>query len=338
MGYVADFITGCSIAEGDRAVGLVIVPNVRGWPDPVQAAAVDPTHPHDRFSPLSLPMTGFINTRGYFEPDAKQMSLDLLLGTVGFQSWDEFFEIGFDFTSEEPGFMLEGRRVIAGISAMHIGTYEALRELGTYEGNRESRAHDAASIVIDAQKRFREHRDDRSYFVSTFHSAPYDDEYETLSGEVITVPECSQALSEGHAWQVDRAVGKYIAKRFADADKDDGRELTQVYERLSDFQKLSVGMNISGKYFMPGGVIRHDNLYDVTKLQIEALKATLADSGARRRTGYEWADETFIEEMEAVSEQIRQLHGIVEDEISKAKAYFAGDNDEPGDEPKDFIR
>lgn len=45
MGYVADFATGRSIAEGDKAVGPVIVPNVRGWPDPVQTAAANPVHP-----------------------------------------------------------------------------------------------------------------------------------------------------------------------------------------------------------------------------------------------------------------------------------------------------
>jgi hypothetical protein len=30
MGYVADFVTGRSIAERDRAVGIVVIPNVRG--------------------------------------------------------------------------------------------------------------------------------------------------------------------------------------------------------------------------------------------------------------------------------------------------------------------
>lgn len=340
MGYVADFITGRSIAEKDRAIGLVIVPNVGGWPDPILTAASDPTHPHDRFTPISLPLTGFINDRGYFEPDKKQVGLDLLLATVGFSNWSEFFEKGFDFSDDDAGFQFGGRKVIAGISAMHEGAYDALRGLGTYDGNRDSRARDAANIIIDAQKRFRENKDDRSYFVSIFHSAPYEDDYELLSGEVISVPECSQALSDGHTWHVDRTVKKQIAKRFSDAGQDGGRELTKVFEGLADFQKLCLGMNFAGKYFAPGGFIRHDNLYDVAKVQIESLKATFRDSGARRRTGYEWADETFIGDMEAVSEQIRQLQRIISDEISKAYAYFADqdaecddideDNEDPG--------
>lgn len=42
MGYVADFVTGRSISEGEPTVGIVIVPRTAGWPDPIMAAAVDP--------------------------------------------------------------------------------------------------------------------------------------------------------------------------------------------------------------------------------------------------------------------------------------------------------
>lgn len=339
MGYVADFVTGRSIAEGDKAVGLVIVPNVRGWPDPVQTAAADPTHPHERFSPISLPLKGFINDRGYFEPEKKQLALSLLLDMVGFESWKTFFDKGFDFREKEPGFMFDGRRALAGISAMHVGTYNALLDIGTHEGNRNSRAADAARIIIDAQKRFKLHKDDQSYFLSIFNSGPYEDDYTTLEGETIPVPECSRALQDGHIWQVDRAVRRRIAKRYGDAHLGDGKELAQVFDLLSRFQKLCIGLNHTGNYFKPGGFIRHDNLYDVANVQLASLKATFENSGARRRTGFEWADEAFIDDMEAVAEQIRQLHAVVEEEILKARAYFGNEeaNDED-DAPASSIR
>ncbi len=339
MGYVADFVTGRSIAEGDRAVGLVIVQNVRGWPDPIQTAAADPTHPHERFSPISLPLKGFINDRGYFEPEKKQIALSLLLDMVGFESWKAFFDTGFDFREKEPGFMFDGRRALAGISAMHVGTYNALLDMGTYEGNRDSRASDAARIVIDAQKRFKLHKDDQSYFLSIFNSGPYEDSYTTLEGDTISVPDCSRALEDGHTWLVDRAVRKHIAKRYGDAHVGDGKELTQTFDLLSRFQKLCIGLNCTGNYFKPGGFIRHDNLYDVANVQLASLKATFENSGARRRTGFEWADEAFIEDMEAVAEQIRQLQAVVEEELSRARAYFgdevANDEDET---PANLIR
>jgi hypothetical protein len=332
MGYVADFVTGRSIAEGDKAVGIVIVPNVRGWPDPVQAAATDPTHPHERFSPISLPLKGFINDRGYFEPEKKQLALSLLLDMVGFESWKAFFDKGFDFREKEPGFMFDGRRALAGISAMHVGTFDALLDMGTYEGIRDGRAADAARIIIDAQKRFKLHKDDQSYFLSIFNSGPREDLYTTLDGETMSVPDCSRALEDGHIWQVDRAVRRHIAKRYGDAHLGDGKELTQIFDLLSGFQKLCRGLNYTGNYFKPGGFIRHDNLYDVANLQLGSLKSTFENSGARRRTGFEWADEAFIGDMEAVAEQIRQLHAVVEEEISKARAYFADDQPEADDD------
>ena len=54
-GYLADFITGRSIGESDRIVAVAIVPTEGGWPDAV-AAAYTPIYPHDRFTPLSLPI------------------------------------------------------------------------------------------------------------------------------------------------------------------------------------------------------------------------------------------------------------------------------------------
>jgi hypothetical protein len=340
MGYVADFVTGRSIAERDRAVGIVVIPNVRGWPDPILAAATDPTHPHERFSPLSLPLKGSVNDRGYFEPDKKQVALSLLLDTVGYDSWGKFFDEAFDFRGDEPGIIMDGRRVIAGISAMHVGTYGALIELGTYDGNRLSRGSDAARIIMDAQKRFKLHKDDPSYFLSIFNSGPYDDSYTTLEGDVIDVPDCSRALEDGHTWNVDRLVRRQIAKRYRDAYLGDGKELAQVFDALSNFQKLCIGLNHTGNYFAPGGFIRHDNIYDVAKLQIASLTSTFDNSGARRRTGYEWADEGFIDDMEAVAEQLRQLQAVIEGEISKARAYFGDEEPEldEDDTPSNSMR
>lgn len=339
MGYVADFVTGRSIAEGDKAVGIVIVPNVRGWPDPVQTAATDPTHPHERFSPISLPLTGFISDRGYFEPDRKQLALSLLLDMVGFESWKAFFDEGFDFRKKEPGFVFDGRRALAGISAMHAGTYDALVEMGTYGGIRDGRPADAARIVIDAQRRFKLYKDDQAYLMAIFNSGPDKDIYTTLEGETIYVPDCSRAVEDGHIFQIDRTVRRHIAKRFGDAHLGDGKELTQVFDLLSHFQKLCRGLNYTGNYFKPGGFIRHDNLYDVADLQLASLRYTFENSGARRRSGFEWADEAFIGDMETVAEQLRQIHAVVEEEIAKARAYF-GDKEIHGedDTPSNSIR
>lgn len=82
---------------------------------------------------------------------------------TGFESWDAFFDKGFEFRQKEPDFMFDEHRALAGISAMHAGTYKALLDMGTYGGNRDSGAADAARIIIDAQRRFKLHKDDKYY-------------------------------------------------------------------------------------------------------------------------------------------------------------------------------
>lgn len=335
MGYVADFITGRSIAEGDKAIGIVIIPRVRGWPNPVLAAAVDPTHPHERFSPLSLPLQGFINDWGYFEPSKKQLALDLLLEAVGYDSWSKLFDEAFNFKGDNPGFERNGRRMIAGIAAMHVGTYEAMQTLATYEGNRMSGAADAARIFIDAQKRFRINKDDAFFQHSIFAATPHDDEWTTIEGNVIDVPDCARGLSDSSEWQLDDIARRHLTKRYSEAYLGDGKELTKVFELVHSFQKLCMGMNYSGRYFGPGGFMRHDNFHEIVKLQLATLTSTLENSGARRQIGYEWREEEFLDEMEGVSEQIRQLHTVVENEISKARAYFGDADAEMNDEEDD---
>jgi hypothetical protein len=328
MGYVADFVTGRSIAEKEAAVAVVIVPRTNGWPDPVKAAALDPVHAHERFTPISLPLKGKINDRGYFEPSKGQLSLDLLLRSTRFETWNQLFE-GAYAGYEKGGVTLGGESKLFGVSVMRVETYRHAIELGRRGQKRKDSPRDAACILIDAQRRAFDNREDQAWNVATLSNEPRDGIWTTLDGEEITVPYCSAGLAAGYPWELDRAVRRFIQQEFKNAYRKPIEATVPLFAALSDFQNLSRGLSDLGKYFTPGGFMRHDNTTAVTGMAMTTLAAALENASSRDYTGVESREDRFLAEMETVAKQLETLQNIVAGEIKAARQYLGMDNPPP---------
>lgn len=321
MAYVADFVTGRSIKEREPAVGVVITRRTKGWPDPVISAATDPVHAHEMFNPMSLPLKGFINDQGYFEPKKDQLALTLLLKTYGFKDWKTFFEASYSH-SKDGGFEVEGEKIGAGIAAMRPETFEAVRARGARSDSSPDDPRDAARILVDAQKRFYENKEDRSFFVAILANAPNDDTWTTLEGEEIAVPECSHGLADGHPWGLHQSAKRFAREAFKDVREVPLERTAEFFASLSDFQNLSRGLAQVGKYFAPGGYMRHDNISAVTKLALTTVESGIVNAADRDGTGVEYREERFLSDMEGLAERLERLQEAVNNEIAKARAYL----------------
>lgn len=325
MGYVADFVTGRSIAEREPAVGVVITQRTTGWPDPVLAAAIDPVHAHGKFSPLSLPLQGFINDHGYFEPKQGQLGLRLLLDMVGFQTWEAFFEKAYTM-NKDGGFKLDQQMVGAGIAAMHPETYKTLLKTGRRGQKRPDKPLDAARILIDAQKRWVENHEDRCFMVAILASPPRGNVWTTMEGEEVEVPHCSKGLADGYPWELDASSRRHIQTAYEQAYTAPIENTAELFSLLSDFQNLSQGLSDVGKYFAPGGFMRHDNVNAVIDINLATLNCALKNAAAREYTGVESREERFLENMEAVAKKLAALQATVEIEIAQGRKYLGIDD------------
>jgi hypothetical protein len=322
MGYVADFVTGSAIREGESAVGVVIVPKKGGWPDPVKAAATDPVHAHDRFSPLSLPLRGFINDIGYFEPNPNQLALHLLLDTTKFETWSSFFEKACDFRDDASGFMLDGERTVAGISVMKPESFTYLVQTGRRGVQDDPMA--AARILVDAQKRWEGQRDTAEVsflHVALLHGSPRPGStWKTLEGVDIVVPPCSVGLSHGYPWELNDAASSHIMGTYQSAhERMTVEEVSLLYRALSDFQGLSRGLSDVGKYFAPAGFMRHDNYAAVRDLHFNALVSILHGISSRPGYGIESRGDKFFDDMKELSSRLDYLKGQIREEVAKAR-------------------
>lgn len=323
MGYVADFVTGRSIAEKEPAVGVVIIPQTGGWPDPVKAAAIDPTHAHDKFSPLSLPLAGFINDQGYFEPKPNQLALTLLLDTTGFKTWKAFFEKSYVTGGEgREGIELgrDKKKVIAGIAAMRPETYKTLITQGKRYSPGPDRAVDAARIQMDAQRRWNEDKENKVFFVGIMSNPPRGDNdvWTTKEGDKIRIPDCSLGLADGYSWDLNGVAKDHIRKAYENAYLGNAEDFAPLFELFGQFQSLCRGLQDVGKYFMPGGFMRHDNIAEITTLQFDALEGAIKNAAKRDYTGVEYRDEEFLVDMAALQKRIDSLQSLLTKEIAKA--------------------
>lgn len=323
MGYVADFVTGRSIAAGEPAVGVVIVPATKGWPDPVKCAAVDPVYAHERFSPLSLPLNGFVNDRGYFEPNPHQLGLRLLLGVTGSGSWQEFFETAYGSKHEdEPGLEIDGAKVVAGVAAMRPETFRSLVETGKRGQPKADSPLAAARILIDAQKRWLENKESASFLVAIMASPPREEVWTTLEGAEIEVPHCSFGLADGYPWELNASAKRHIGGAYEAAHLMTAGEVAPLFALLSDFQNFSQGLSDVGKYFAPGGFVRHDNLDAVVDLQLSSIGAALENAALRETTGVETREMRFLERMEGIAHRLALLQAAVQDQVAYANRYL----------------
>lgn len=329
MAYVADFVTGRAMAEREKAVGVVIVPRRGGWPDPVKAAAIDPVHAHDRFSPLSLPLKGVINDDGYFEPQKGQIGLRFLLDFTGYPDWKTFFKDSYTQKSEGDGFKIDGERVVAGIAAMRPETYKSLLALGG-RGIKNDSAAAAARIFLDAQHRAFVNKEMTAYNVATLVGAPRGT-WRTLGGEEIEAPHCALGLADGYPWEFQIDVREYFrnwGSKALERGEDGQSQFVELFEGLAEFQKLSRGLSDVGKYFTPGGFMRHENISAVMGLQVATLGAAVRGIAGRDYFGVEYREEKFLLEMEALSDKIAKIQNDLQKEIDTARRFLAGDEPE----------
>ncbi|MBY3155359.1 hypothetical protein HFO56_23835 [Rhizobium laguerreae] len=320
---MADFVTGSSIREGEQAIGVVIVPQKRGWPNPVLSAATDPVHAHDRFSPLSFPLHGSVNDVGFFEPHHDQLSLRLLLETTGFANWTAFFEKACDFRGDAPGFGLDGERTVAGVSVMKAETFDCLVRMGRPGHNPSNDPVNAARILVDAQLRFDKTGELDVLHVAMLNGSPKPGSiWTTLSGDEIVVPTCSIGLSQGYPWELNYIAASHVTHSYQTASRMPLDDVASLYACFSEFHGLSRGLSLVGKYFAPAGFIRHDNYAAIRDLNITSLTALIRGVSERSRYGIESRQEAFFDDMEALSDRLDALKGLVDEEVSKARAEF----------------
>lgn len=321
--YLADFMTGRSIAAGDRIVALAIVPAEGGWPDATAAAAHPPVYPGDRFVPLSLPMTGTIGGSGFFEPDGNQIALVHLLNATRLPDWAAFrkamnprdndFELSHPNEEMATRFGMR-RKVVPGLSVMHAHTFEALCVLSNIEEDIREAAARAAMIAMDASERVYVDGD-HMFSTEARLGKPYRRKYELKSGGLVDVPAVSGTLSETAPWMIDVYARDAIDRYHKKSHLTDGSALRATFEALGGFQRLCRGLMVLHRYFMPSAFANGDNLFEATEFQLSAARNTIDGLSSRPGYGPAYGDETRSR-LEAVADTLREMLVSVENEIA----------------------
>lgn len=327
-GYLADFITGRSIGEGDRIVAVAIVPTEGGWPDAVAAAAYTPVHPHDRFMPLSLPMTGSLDEYGFFSPDREQVALKHLLTATQLENWEAFhnamnpkdntFELSHPNKEMADKFGMR-RKVIPGLSVMHESTFESICALSQIEEDVGEAAARAAVIVMDASERLRVDSD-MMFMTEARLGKPYRRTYETKSGRQIEVPMVSGVLSETAPWEICVYAKDAIERVHRDSHTTDGSALRATFEAFAGFQRLCIGLRVLNRYFAPSCFTRSDNLFEAVDFQLSAIDSAVRGVSSKPSYGPEYGGETG-EALAALASRLRETLEAVEWEMAAYPAY-----------------
>lgn len=327
-GYLSDFITGRSIGEGDRIVAVAIVPTEGGWPDAVKAAAYTPVYPHDRFTPLSLPMTGSLDEYGFFSPDRDQVSLKHLLAATQLDSWEAFhmamnpkdntFELSHP-NKETAKLLGMRRKVIPGLSVMHESKYDAICALSRIEEDVVEAAARAAVIVMDASARVATDSDLMFMRVAQL-GKPYDRAYETKSGRKIEVPRVSGVLSENTPWEICVYAKDAIERGHRNSHETDGTALRATFEAFAGFQRLCIGLHVLNRYFAPSAFTRGDNLFEAVEFQLASIDSAVKGIVDKPTYGPEYGNETG-ERLAALANSLRATLEAVEWEMAAFPAF-----------------
>jgi hypothetical protein len=327
-GYLADFITGRSIGEGDRIVAVAIVPAEGGWPDAVKAAAHTPIYPHDRFTPLSLPMTGGLDEYGFFSPDRDQVALKHLLAATQLESWEAFqvamnprdntFELSHPNTEIADKLGLR-RKVIPGLSVMHESTFHAITALSQVEEDVSEAAVRATIIVMDASERCAIDGD-MMYMTEARLGKPYKRNYETKAGRNLEVPRVSEAFSETAPWDMSGYAADAIQRAHRNSHATDGLALRATFEALAGFQRLSIGLHVLNRYYAPSCFTRSDNLFEAVEFQLGSIDSAVRGVAEKPLYGPEYGDETG-ERLSALAKSLRATLEAVEWEMAAFPSY-----------------
>lgn len=320
-GFETDFITGRAINSEDRAVGIVIIPTIHGYPDPEEFPAKAPVYPNDRFEPLSMLLYGRLNDDGYFTPDEGQASLAVFESLVD-MPWEQFRktvlnELEAKITLGTSRF--NQQEVAPGLAIMHATTAEALIAIAKTESDTAADARAAAKITIDAKRRVAA-GDDKFWTISRM-GALSAKTYASLSGEEIAVPKVSNALIDLEPHLLSSHAKSGLHRYHEGAENTDGSKLVATYENLSDFQKLGYGLRMMRRYLEPSAHATGDNLVIVTKFNIKTVQASMA--GFSDRNGFDEENERFDEQLENIAKSLRDTLQTVEADIERRAAYRA---------------
>jgi hypothetical protein len=320
-GFETDFITGRAINSEDRAVGIVIVPTVHGYPDPVKFPAQAPVYPNDRFEPISMLLSGSLNENGYFTPDAGQVSLKVFESLVR-MPWKQFREKVLNENEKTIALgnsKFDQQKVAPGLAIMHETTADALIAIAKVETDIADEARTAAKITLDAKKRVA--AGDGKYWNVSEMGALTARTYVTLSGEELQVPMASNALRDLEP-DLLSSHAKSGVKRHADGAEDtDGSQLVAIYENLCRFQRLSYGMRTMCRYLEPSAHSTGDNLLVVTKFNLKTIQASMLGFSDRR--GFDEENERFDPQLELIAQSLRETLRTVEAELERRTAYKA---------------
>jgi hypothetical protein len=328
-GYLADFITGRSIGDGDRIVAIAIIPAEGGWPDAQKAAAFTPCYPHDRFIPLSLPLAGGIDDDGFFVPDRDQVSLDHLLATTRLESWSDFRQAmnprdnTFELSRPDPEMATRfnlRRQVIPGLSVMHQSTFESIIGLSGIEEDQIEAASLATIVVMDASERVANR--EMEYVGVADLGKPYRREHELLSGRTIEVPEVSGVFSETAPWGMSHYAREAIGRTHRKSHLTDGAALRRTFEALSGFQRFCIGLNVLNRYFEPSAFTRHDNLFEAAEVQLNDIESAVQGISSRRAYGPAYGDNAG-DQLAALATRLRATLDAVEWEMASYPVYGA---------------
>ncbi|MCS4090126.1 hypothetical protein [Rhizobium sp. BK176] len=329
-GYLADFITGRSIGEGERIVAFVIIPTEAAWKDGGKSAAHPPCYPHDRFMPLSLPLVGGMDDDGFFIPDHNQVSLGHLLSTTRFESWHDFrramnprdnsFELSHPDPEMATRFNLR-RQVVPGLSVMHQSTFCCIVGLSGIEEDPTEAAARAALIAMDASERVANRELD--YIALAKLGKPYGrGDYELLSGRTVPVPMVSGVFSETAPWEISHYARDAIGRAHRDSHLTDGTALRQTFEALGDFQRFCIGLSVLNRYFEPSIFTRHDNLFEAAEVQLNDIENAVQGISSRRAYGPAYVNNAG-DQLAALATRLRATLDAVEWEMASYPVYGA---------------
>lgn len=318
-GFETDFITGRAINCQDRAVGIVIVPTIHGYPDPVKYPAQAPVYPNDRFEPISMLLSGRLNDDGYFTPDANQVALRIFEDLVR-MPWKQFREKVLnehEKTITLGNNKFDQRKVAPGLAIMHETTAEALIAIAKMETNISDEARTATLILLDAKRRVA--AGDGKYWNVSQMSALSSKTYVTLSGEELTVPRASNALRELEPDLLSLHAKSAVIRNADGAENTDGSELVSIYENLARFQRLNYGMRTMCRYLEPSAHATGDNLLVITKFNLKTVQASM--NGFSDRNGFDEENEQFDPQLGFIAETLKDTLKTVEAELERRAAY-----------------
>jgi hypothetical protein len=142
---------------------------------------------------------------------------------------------------------------------------------------------------------------------------------ETKSGHNIDVPMVSSVFSETALWEISVYAKDAIERVHRNSHKTDGSALRSTFEALAGFQRLSLGLHVLNRYFIPSAFTRNDNLFEAVEFQLTSIDSAIKGITEKPTYGPEY-NETG-ERLAALANSLRATLEAVEWEMAAFPAY-----------------